>query len=60
MDNLYTSPELFRALKTLGIGACGTVRVDRKGMPSQFRDKNLEKGQVNLPSFVGTYSAMER
>ena len=39
-----SSPDLFRDLKSLGIGACGTVRVDRKGMPALF-SSNLEKGK---------------
>lgn len=46
MDNLYSSPTLFRLLKERGLGACGTVREDRKGMPrEEFRPK-MKKGEV--------------
>ena len=31
----------------MGFGACGTARVDRKGMPKQFKNKSdMEKGDV--------------
>ena len=31
----------------MGFGACGTARVDRKGMPKQFKNKrDMEKGDV--------------
>lgn len=46
MDNLYTSPALFTALKSLGFGACGTLRVNRKGVPTNIKTKKLEKGEV--------------
>jgi hypothetical protein len=31
-------------MKSLGYGACGTVRVDRKGMPSEWKGKQSTKG----------------
>ena len=34
MDNYYTSPELFEELYFRETYACGTVRMNRKGMPS--------------------------
>ncbi|XP_062583974.1 piggyBac transposable element-derived protein 4-like [Saccostrea cucullata] len=42
MDNFYTSPELLNDLHIRGIMACGTVRVNRKGLPKHL-----------LPSKVG-------
>ncbi|ROI96440.1 PiggyBac transposable element-derived protein 4 [Anabarilius grahami] len=33
-DNFYTSPLLFRHLRQLGFGACGTYREGRAGVPS--------------------------
>ena len=37
MDNYYTSPELCNQLYYLNTYACGTVRVNRQGMPVAFR-----------------------
>lgn len=44
MDNWYNSPTLFQHLLSLGTGACGTVRANRKGMPT-FTCK-MTKGQT--------------
>ena len=44
-DNYYTSPVLF-SLHTLVFGACGTVRVDRRGMPKEVITAKLKKGEV--------------
>jgi hypothetical protein len=44
MDNYYSSPLLYSEMKSLGYGACGTVRVDRKGMPSEWKGKQSTKG----------------
>ena len=46
MENLYSSPEVFIALKKKGLYAHGTVRLNRKYLP-QFI-KYLEKDMVNL------------
>ena len=46
MDNLYTSPALFSTLKSSGIGACGTHRTNRKGVPSDIKSAKLGKGGV--------------
>lgn len=46
-DNFYTSPNLFLILQRLGIGACGTVRVNRKGIPATIKSKDkMKKGEI--------------
>ena len=46
MDNLYSSPEVFIALKNKGLYARGTVRLNRKYLPRFI--KYLKKDMVNL------------
>ena len=52
MDNYYTSPSLFLELTNNGIGACGTARTDRKGMPTLWKQKqgkhsnSLQKSEI--------------
>ncbi len=48
-DNYYTSPTLCKRLLTLGFGSCGTVRLDRKGIPKSFKGATPNKGDI------GTY-----
>ena len=45
-DNYFTSPQLFHALYQNGTYACGTVRLDRKGYPSELSSVavGLERG----------------
>ncbi len=45
-NNFYTSPDLCNRLLTLGFGSCGTVRIDRKGIPKSFRHANPKKGEI--------------
>ena len=45
MDNLYTSIPLFESLMRAGIGACGTVRINRRGLPTEIK-KTIKKGEV--------------
>ncbi len=45
-DNFYTSAALCNRLLTLGFGICGTVRIDRKGIPQSFRQANTKKGEI--------------
>ena len=48
MDNFYTSPALFISLSHVGIGACGTLRCNRQGIPSSIKDSStpLTKGDI--------------
>ena len=45
-DNFYTSPKLFHNLYKMGIGACGSVRIDRCGLPADFQKIKLSKGDT--------------
>ena len=45
MDNYYTSPKLFSDLRDNGFGACGTVRVNRHGLPAAMKE-NVRKGET--------------
>ena len=44
-DNYYSSPALFSELHDLGFGACGTVRVNRRGLPAEMK-ATLAKGNM--------------
>lgn len=45
IDNFFSSPTLYSHLAINGIGACGTVRSNRKGLPQQMKTLKLKKGQ---------------
>ena len=45
MDNYYSSPHLFHCMRRLGFGACGTVRINRRGVPEEIKAK-LQKGEI--------------
>ena len=47
VDNLYTSPALFTRLHSLCFEACGTLRLNRRGIPPEAKGK-LEKGEKRL------------
>ncbi|XP_071129298.1 piggyBac transposable element-derived protein 4-like [Mytilus edulis] len=50
-DNYYTSPQLFWDLYGLGVGATGTVRSNRRGIPQFLKDKKLtNKGDLSVMS----------
>ena len=48
MDNFYTSPTPFSSLWDVGIGACGTVRCNRIGVPTSIKNPptKLKKGDI--------------
>ena len=46
MDNYYTSPLLYKEMVQNGFGACGTARVDRKGMPREWKNGKGKKTKL--------------
>ncbi|XP_064629271.1 piggyBac transposable element-derived protein 4-like [Lineus longissimus] len=51
MDNYFSSPDLYSVLKDKGIGACGTVRANRKGLPKNISKAQLPLKQGDRPAF---------
>ena len=47
MDNYYSSPKLYVDLFDLEVGATGTLRANRKGVPQALKDKRVDKGHVS-------------
>ena len=45
MDNFFSSPKLFTEMEQKGIYCCGTVRLNRKGLPAELKRKGLVKNQ---------------
>ncbi len=53
-DNYYTSPNLYMSLRENGIGACGTVRANRKKMPRDIHAGQLHLAKGDPPVFRKT------
>lgn len=45
MDNFYNSPQLFQYRIENDTDAFGTIRINRKNLPTNFGKKNLKKGE---------------
>ena len=52
LDNFYSAPILFKKLEELNIGACGTVKVNRKHMPRELLPSLLPLQKGDLPVFM--------
>jgi len=50
MDNFFSSPDLFDALAQKKISCCGTVRLNRKGMPKDLEPKTLRLKRGDIPA----------
>lgn len=46
-DNFYTSPALFDDLRSNGFGACGTLRMNRRGIPESIKG-TIKKGETKV------------
>ena len=54
-DNFYTSPELLKALRERGIGATGTLRVSRRGVPVIVKELVKTLNRKDVPRGTGYY-----
>ena len=52
MDNFYSSPILYAKLESKKIGACGTVRGNRRGMPKELLQQNIKLKKGDDPVFM--------
>lgn len=58
-DNFFTTPALMTTLYNNGIYSCGTVRINRKGLPDMMKQKiKLERGEFQF-QIKGTISAVK-
>jgi hypothetical protein len=46
LDNFYNSPSLARLLKHKGTDCCGTLKINRKGVPKAIKDAKLNRGEI--------------
>jgi len=44
MDNYFSSPNLYQELADVNLGACGTLRSNRVGVPPAIKNAKLSKG----------------
>lgn len=60
VDSYYSSPTLFDDLYVRQTGACGTVRKNRKGMPTEIRGAGLPLRRGEMATFTrGALAAMK-
>ena len=67
MDNYYSGPILYKDLQRKGIGACRTVRVNRKGIPVEWSKKKrkqrkrdeIGKGEVRTRDLGDELTALQ-
>lgn len=52
LDNFYSAPILFKKLEEMNIGACGTVKANRKQMPKELLPARLPLQKGDLPVFM--------
>lgn len=52
MGNYYPAPYLFKKLEEKNIGACGTVKVNRKNMPKELLLLRLSLTKGDPPVFM--------
>ena len=55
LDNFYTSPALLQALKTVGIGTTGTLRVSRRRVPEAVQTLANVLNRTDVPRGTGYY-----
>ena len=62
MDNFFSSPELFDDLLKKQIYCCGTVRLNRRGMPQDLRLKTtkLKMGDIRRRTWADLMSILWR
>ena len=57
-DNFYTSPALYAELRRRGFEACGTLRLNRQGVPSEAK-VTLQKGQSRAVAVADDLSVVQ-
>ena len=55
VDNFYTSPKLFRYLKTVDVYATGTLRINRQGVPPAVTQLRQALDRRTVPRGEGYY-----
>ena len=55
-DNYYSRPALFAELRDLGFGACGTVHINRRGLPAAMK----ARGDVTSPETMMALKWMDK
>ncbi|XP_061175613.1 piggyBac transposable element-derived protein 4-like [Saccostrea echinata] len=57
MDNFFSSPELYEQLLREGVYCCGTIRVNRRGMPEAIKSAKLKNRGDSLTMQKGNLVA---